>query len=186
MKRIYFDTQFTGLHKDKSLISICFIADTGEEFYGEFTDFNPNSVTNWIEINVMSKLFLNPKNQSLSLTKMHVKGNKSEIQQAISEWLSQFNATINKDEFIAPFIQIWGDSPSWDWVLFTGLFEDCLPLQIIPYPLDVTTLIFIKDLDINAKRIDLIEGSKILGHYIPNNALSETYVIRLLVEKILR
>jgi len=36
MTRIFFDTEFTGLHKDTTLISIGLIAEDGRTFYAEF------------------------------------------------------------------------------------------------------------------------------------------------------
>lgn len=35
---IFFDTEFTGLHKDTTLISIGLVSETGEKFYAEFDD----------------------------------------------------------------------------------------------------------------------------------------------------
>ena len=42
--KIFFDTEFTGLHKNTTLISIGMIAEDGKTFYAEFTDYNENNV----------------------------------------------------------------------------------------------------------------------------------------------
>lgn len=55
--KIFFDTEFTGLHKDTSLISIGLISETGEKFYGEFTDFKEDQVNDWIKENVIDNLY---------------------------------------------------------------------------------------------------------------------------------
>ena len=38
--KLYFDTEFTGLHKNTTLISVGLIAEDGQEFYAEFTDYD--------------------------------------------------------------------------------------------------------------------------------------------------
>ena len=53
---IFFDTEFTGLHKNTTLISIGLISETGKTFYAEFTDYNNTQIDNWIENNVINNL----------------------------------------------------------------------------------------------------------------------------------
>ena len=36
--KIFFDTEFTGLHKNTTLISIGLVAENGKKFYAEFND----------------------------------------------------------------------------------------------------------------------------------------------------
>jgi len=38
--KIYFDTEFTGLHKNTTLISIGCVAENGKTFYAELTDYD--------------------------------------------------------------------------------------------------------------------------------------------------
>jgi len=42
--KIFFDTEFTGLRQDTSLISIGCITETEEIFYFENTDYNADQV----------------------------------------------------------------------------------------------------------------------------------------------
>lgn len=56
--KIYFDTEFTGLHKNTTLVSIGCVAATGEVFYAEATDYDQNQVTDWLTENVLKKLLL--------------------------------------------------------------------------------------------------------------------------------
>lgn len=37
MRKIFFDTEFTGLHQNTTLISIGLVSDEGERFYAELT-----------------------------------------------------------------------------------------------------------------------------------------------------
>lgn len=57
---VYFDTKFTGLVPNTTLISIGMVAETGEKFYAEFTDYNKDLVTDWIQENVIDNLVLMP------------------------------------------------------------------------------------------------------------------------------
>ena len=57
MTKLYFDTEFTGLHKDTSLISIGIIDEYGNKFYGEITDYNKTQVDKWIQENVIYNLY---------------------------------------------------------------------------------------------------------------------------------
>ena len=41
--KIFFDTEFTGLHKDTSLISIGLVDEDGKTFYAEFLDYTCDS-----------------------------------------------------------------------------------------------------------------------------------------------
>lgn len=54
---LYFDTEFTGLHKATTLISIGIISDDGKTFYAEFTDYY-QKVDDWIKTNVIANLTL--------------------------------------------------------------------------------------------------------------------------------
>lgn len=44
MARIFFDTEFTGLHKDTSLISIGLVSENGQKFYAEITDYDKSQI----------------------------------------------------------------------------------------------------------------------------------------------
>ncbi len=58
MTKIFFDTEFTGLHKNTTLISIGCVADSGETFYAELTDYDKSQLNDWIKENVISGLSL--------------------------------------------------------------------------------------------------------------------------------
>lgn len=57
---LYFDTEFTGLHKNTTLISLGIVSENGKKFYAEFMDFNPNQCDEWIQNSVLTNLYLNP------------------------------------------------------------------------------------------------------------------------------
>lgn len=55
---LYFDTEFTGLHKDTTLISLGIVSDDDKKFYAEFTDYDRSQIDDWIEDNVINNLRL--------------------------------------------------------------------------------------------------------------------------------
>jgi len=54
--KVFFDTEFTGLHKDTTLISIGLVSEHSDIFYGEVTDYDKSQVTDWIKENVIVNL----------------------------------------------------------------------------------------------------------------------------------
>lgn len=56
--KIFFDTEFTGLHKDTTLISIALISENGKYFYGGLLDYDKDQVDEWIQENVINHMFL--------------------------------------------------------------------------------------------------------------------------------
>lgn len=57
---LFFDTEFTGLRKDTTLISLGIVAEDGRKFYAEFTDYDEMQCNQWIKDNVIKNLFLSP------------------------------------------------------------------------------------------------------------------------------
>lgn len=57
---LFFDTEFTGLRKDTTLISLGIVADDGKKFYAEFTDYDEMQCNQWINDNVIGNLLLCP------------------------------------------------------------------------------------------------------------------------------
>ena len=56
LMKIFFDTEFTGLHQKTTLISIGLISEDGSTFYAEFTDYDKSQIDDWIEKNVIANL----------------------------------------------------------------------------------------------------------------------------------
>jgi hypothetical protein len=56
--KLFLDTEFTGLHQNTTLISIGLIADTGDTFYAELTDYDPDQIDDWLQENVLNNLVL--------------------------------------------------------------------------------------------------------------------------------
>ena len=91
--KIFADCEFTGLHKNTTLISIGVVSEDGKEFYAEFNDYDKNQVDDWIRNNVIKNLtndgFLG--NYKLSgETKTISYGSSEYNKENILEWLQQF------------------------------------------------------------------------------------------------
>jgi len=56
MKKVFFDTEFTGGGQNTSLISIGMVSDCGKTLYLELDDYDRSQVTPWIEKNILGLL----------------------------------------------------------------------------------------------------------------------------------
>lgn len=172
--RIYLDTEFTGLHKGTTLISLGMVSEDGMTFYAEFNDYDKSQVDEWLEENVIKNLkFKDTIYHSCSVSefgtkfnKLEMKGNKDEVKFMLIKWLKQF------DE-----IEIWSDCLSYDWVLFNDIFGHAfdLPEHINYIPFDICTLFKIKKIDADISREEFI-GHSIEGD--KHNALYDAQVIK--------
>lgn len=111
--KIYFDTEFTGLHKDTTLISIGCVAEDGSTFYAELTDYDKSQCDDWIQKNVISHLKFNGENRGQNDGKRHMEicGTKEKVKDYLTAWLSKY------DE-----VQLVSDVCHYDMVLFIDLF----------------------------------------------------------------
>lgn len=62
MTKVFFDTEFSGLHKNTTLISIGLISECGKTFYAELTDYDTTQIDGWLQTNVLDNLLLNDIN----------------------------------------------------------------------------------------------------------------------------
>ncbi len=145
MTKIYFATEFTGLHQNTTLISIGLISECGKTFYAEFNDYDFNQVDDWLRENVISHLQYNGTFQILegSKTDISYKSTTENIKDKLTIWINQF------DE-----VEIWSDCLSYDWVLFNQIFGHAfnIPKNIYYIPFDICTLFKIKGIDPDISR----------------------------------
>lgn len=132
MARVYFDTEFTGLHKRTTLISIGLIDDKGRSFYAEFSDYDVLQVDKWIKENVIDKLMLKSmENNSFKIEpgETVVKGDKNYVAESLKTWLSHYEHV----EFVS-------DVCHYDFVLLVDLLSGHalnLPSHITPACYDI-------------------------------------------------
>lgn len=87
--KIFYDTEFTGLHKDTSLISIGLVADNGKGFYGVVTDYDKTQLNDWLKENVIQHLYINKSEHEANIEYHY--DTKEKISKDLNKWLSQFN-----------------------------------------------------------------------------------------------
>lgn len=114
-KKVYFDTEFTGLHQGTSLISIGLITEKGKEFYAECNDYNLLECNDWIMDNVIVNLVFKDRYYYKETDKsLNICANKLTIAKRLREWLS--NQFSDSDE-----IQFVSDCSHYDFVLIVDL-----------------------------------------------------------------
>jgi len=141
---IFFDTEFTGLHKDTKLISIGMVAEDGKKFYAEFTDYDIDKCRDdeWLSKYVIDNLLLtnidNGSGTNLTLADgtiidMYIKGDKTAIRNGIVDFIYPYHAPELEK------IQLVSDCSHYDMVLFIDIFGSAfqMPLYISPVCYDI-------------------------------------------------
>lgn len=191
MRTYFFDTEFTGLRKDTTLISIGIVSDTGDKFYAELTDYDEGMCDEWIEKNVLDHLVLSGNaelEESLAADSKTttVIGSKADVCCELMEWL-EMDANFDSD-YAAVFVS---DVSHYDMVLLIDLLAGNamkLPEFITPachdINQDIATMLDISEkaaFDISREQlltnrgIDLPKGQK-------HNALYDAEVIKAIYE----
>lgn len=171
-KLIAFDTEFTGLQKDTTLVSIGLTSlDEEQQFYAELTDYDKSYDDSWFLKHVKDNLLLeNQPDRSVMHVKrgiMYVKGNRAFVSSILLHWLKLFDM----DE-----IDLVTDVGHYDMMLFIDLFGGAfdLPDFIAPTYFDINQMILGKSrvpltmagaFDLN--REDLLKS---IGGEIPSGA----------------
>lgn len=174
MTKIFFDTEFTGLHQNTTLISIGLIAETGEAFYAELTDYDETQIDDWLRDNVIANLYLNESDNSAYKQEWSLVGNATQLKEALVLWLAQFEQ-----------VEMWSDCLSYDWVLFNQIFGHAfnIPKNVYYIPFDICTLFQYKGIDPDINRE---EFAGILPEDIhrKHNAMWDAVVIKVCYERL--
>ncbi len=174
--KLFFDTEFTGLHKNTTLISLGIIDENGDTFYAEFNDYDKTQVNDWIKDNVISNLQFIPNYQWEATDRnMVVVGSSQQIRQFLLKWLSKYDT-----------MEFWSDCLAFDWVLLNELIANYsdgypkLPSNVYYIPFDICTVFKLKgiDPDISRKEYSGIGGAQ-------HNALVDAEMIKKCYEKLM-
>ena len=171
--KIFFDTEFTGLHKDTTLISIGLVDGDGKTFYAELTDYDRNQVDGWIKENVIDNLQFNHLSLHMSSRDecVEMKGPKKYVGECLRIWLSKYDS-----------VQLVSDVCHYDMVLFIDLFGSAfnLPKNVCPFCYDINhdiaELCDISDAEAFDKSREEICYKKVEGD--KHNALYDAKVIK--------
>lgn len=180
VSKLFFDTEFTGLHQYTTLLSIGIVSECGKTFYAEFTDYDPLQIDEWLQENVISKLTLIHdksnhfgKNRNNECRKAC--GDKSFVRIELESWLSQFES-----------VEMWSDCLSYDWVLFNQIFGHAfnIPKNVYYIPFDLSSLFKIYGYDPDISREEF--ANMALESNNKHNALYDAQVIRVCYVKLER
>ncbi len=174
--KVFLDTEFTGLQQNTTLISIGLISECGKHFYAELTDYDRTQIDDWLQNNVIKNLLLLPEHSFASNENWTLKGNKNQVKEALTVWLSQFES-----------VEVWSDCLAYDWVLFNQIFGHAfnIPENVHYIPFDICTLFKMKGIDPDINRVDFAYGEESLNNLvIIHNALEDARVIKKCFEKL--
>jgi len=183
MTPVYFDTEFTGLHKNTKLISIGMVAKNGDSFYGEFSDFEDGFVNSsdraffekfvspYLELQKAEHNKLSSVSYGKSFCELY--GDNATIAKEVSKWLLQVSA--------GDKVRMWGDNLAYDWVLFCDLWGHALslPKHIHYIPMDLSDLFYSHGIDPDINRT---EFAGVVLNIDKHHALHDAMVIKKCVE----
>ena len=136
--KIFFDTEFTGLHKNTTLISIGLVDENDRTFYAEFSDYDESQCDEWIHENVINHLKWSKEgpienfeniSENTSFSKADIINNKVKnfaniyvddweaygtkeyIKTVLTDWLSTYDS-----------VELVSDCCHYDMVLFIDIF----------------------------------------------------------------
>jgi len=158
--KVFFDTEFTGLHQGTTLMSIGLVDEDGRTFYAELHDYDKKQVDGWIKDNVIS-----------NFTKKHVVSTRT-LRFELVKWLSEYEK-----------VEMWSDCLAYDWVLFNNIWGHAfnIPNNVYYIPFDLSTLLEVKGFDPDVNREEFAgfdeDSSK-------HNALHDALIIKKCYEKL--
>lgn len=166
--KVYYDAEFTGLHRNTSLISIGLISESGSSFYAEFTDYDKEQVDDWLQEHVIDNLLFNNDTKIVKLKPVEddeynvsMKGDISEVKDILERWFKHELELTKGTENECNQIQIYCDCYAYDWMLFNDLMcKDGLALNLPDYlyyiPVDLSTYLQMRNIDPDINREELI------------------------------
>lgn len=212
--KIFYDSEFTGLHQDTSLISIGFVSESGSYFYAELKDYDALNISYWIIENVINNLMFNDRGVFRTLTKLDgseytLDSQNNELYNVkmkdtcyftginLLKWLE------NEYKCSGKKIQIYSDCYAYDWMLFNDLIckeGDALNIpEFIDYiPIDLSSNLLFHNIDPDINREEFIGADGVnkisngtpfnewntSGDNIKHNSLWDAYVCKSCFEKL--
>ena len=146
MVKVFFDTEFTGLHQNTSLISMGLVSENGDTFYAEFNDYKEEQCDDWIKKNVIANLKYRHKPSFIfndGSEELTMRGNTNDIRDQLEHWLKDVGS-----------VELWSDCLAYDFVLFNELWGGAfkVPSNVYYIPFDICTMFKIKYIDPDISR----------------------------------
>ena len=167
---VFFDTEFTGLHQNTTLISIGCVSNAGDTFYAELSDFDYSQVDEWILNNVVNnlKFYNNAMEDHIAIEGYITEayGDKGFVAQKLHHWLLKYSE-----------VEMWSDCLAYDWMLFNQLWGHAfnIPKHVYYIPFDISTVFKVNGIDPDINRE---EFAGISDNSLKHNALCDARVIK--------
>jgi len=158
--RIYYDSEFTGLHRDSTLISISLISQSGNYFYAEFNDYAKDQIDDWIQEHVIGNLIFDKdclikhhadtEGFDVDQFNIQMRGSKDEVKKEVVEWLKAENSILKTKQ-----VQIYSDCYAYDWMLLVDLIAGHamkMPDFINYIPIDLSSVLWVNGIDPDISR----------------------------------
>lgn len=151
--KIYYDAEFTGLHRDTTLISIGMYSENGDFFYAEFTDYDKSQVDDWLEEHVIKNLVIGKtlhQTDGLNIPYLRpysviIQSSKEKIKEELINWL------YNESHLTGKKLQFYTDCYAYDWMLLNDLIcpegATKIPNYIDYIPIDLSTMLMTAGVD---------------------------------------
>ena len=186
---IFFDMEFTGLHRNTTPISLGMVTEKGDTFYAEFTDYDIGQCDDWIRENILEKLLFNKKDYLCKLGKnTMMKSDYTDISSMLNAWLEHVR---NEEE-----VQFVSDVCHYDMMLLADLITNGgtafnLPAFISPVCHDINHDIAecyeISDKEaFNKSREEILTDFKRTVDGTKHNSLYDARVIKAIYEEIVK
>lgn len=116
--KLFFDMEFTGLHKNTTPISIGIVSEDGKTFYAEFEDYDKSQCDDWIKENVISNLKFELAFGEAFWEREH-DGNVEALcdRECVSYWLNKWLSQFDTIQFVS-------DVCHYDFVLLIDLLTN--------------------------------------------------------------
>lgn len=200
--KVWYDSEFTGLHRNTTLISIGLVSESGAYFYAEFNDYDRSQVDSWIDEHVIQNLQFNGVDECYSINKfiasngndgvpnnhlfIKMKGNKDQVRDQLVLWLRR------ESDSLGAKVQIYTDCYAYDWMLLMDLLVGNglnTPDYLDYIPIDLSTVLHDHDIDPDVNREEFItpevvEGLRVCDVFqnfpddCKHNSLWDAYVCR--------
>ena len=180
--KIFFDTEFTGLHKNTTLISIGLVDENGRTFYAEFSDYDESQCDEWIHENVIKHLKWSKEGPIENfgnyddINHIEMYGDKNYVKIQLEQWLSQYDK-----------VELVSDCCHYDMVLFIDIFGGAfdIPKQVNPachdINQDIATYYKISEREaFDVSREDILSSNNFIvdEEIMKHNALFDAQVIK--------
>lgn len=181
--KIFADSEFTGLHKNTTLISIGMVSEDGHEFYAEFNDYDRRQVNEWLHENVITKLQAKGYNKNIKLEKDDktiIYGGTRYISKELELWLLKFDKVelvldVGYYDFILIIDLLFGDAiniPRW----FSKAYIDINQEIAMSYDITIGAAF-------NIRRESLVSNIDKYDNLDKHNSLYDAHIIKDIYEE---